>query len=564
MIGIVAVLLSLFFAGYVIRKKYYKEIDRLENWKIDILSRPVLDEMSKVKQLNMTGQTEELFERWRKEWDDIVATQLPELEEQLFDAEECIDKYRFKKAKEIQTNIDSILSETEEKIKNILGELNELVGSEQKNRVEIEALKDLYRECRKNVLAHNHTFGSAVKHLEVQLDETVAKFQEFEEKTVNGNYLEAREVVLTIQNQLEKLSAAMDIIPRQLMECQTALPGQISELKQGYHEMIGQGYNLEHLEFEKETARLETEIENLLAQLEMAETEEVESGIENVKASIDALYDLFEKEVHAKHFIQTHDEETKDLLEELAKNNKELNEETALVKQIYHLPEKELEVNRHSEQQLSLIFKRYEQLYLRLQKQQDFAQTTLSAELKEIQVLINDLLEEQKGYRETLQALRKDEVAAREKVQELTKKIGETIRIVTKSKIPGLPQEYKFLLDDAEDSIQTVITKLEEKPLDIPTIQHYLDMAVHVVGKLVNTTDEMIENVLFAEKVIQYGNRYRSRYPSVAKGLLEAELAFRTFDYKTALEQAAITIDQVEPGAFKRIEEMLKEENLVK
>ena len=41
-------------------------MDRLEVWKIDLMNRPVLDEMSKVKQLNMTGQTEELFERMAK------------------------------------------------------------------------------------------------------------------------------------------------------------------------------------------------------------------------------------------------------------------------------------------------------------------------------------------------------------------------------------------------------------------------------------------------------------------------------------------------------------------
>ena len=46
------------------KRKYYSEVDRYESWKIDIMNRPVLDEMSKVKQLNMTGQTEELFERW--------------------------------------------------------------------------------------------------------------------------------------------------------------------------------------------------------------------------------------------------------------------------------------------------------------------------------------------------------------------------------------------------------------------------------------------------------------------------------------------------------------------
>ncbi len=99
-IGAIVVVLGALVFGYLTRKKYYKEMDRLEGWKIEILNRPILDELSKVKQLNMTGQTEELFERWRAEWDEIAAGKLPDVEDQLFDAEEFIDKLQFKKAKE--------------------------------------------------------------------------------------------------------------------------------------------------------------------------------------------------------------------------------------------------------------------------------------------------------------------------------------------------------------------------------------------------------------------------------------------------------------------------------
>ena len=42
----------------------------------------------------------------------------------------------------------------------------------------------------------------------------------------------------------------------------------------------------------------------------------------------------------------------------------------------------------------------------------------------------------------------------------------------------------------------------------------------------------MMENARLAEKVIQYGNRYRSQYPSVSKALTEAEKSFRDFDYQ--------------------------------
>lgn len=117
--------------------------------------------------------------------------------------------------------------------------------------------------------------------------------------------------------------------------------------------------------------------------------------------------------------------------------------------------------------------------------------------------------------------------------------MGETIRLVSKSNIPGLPEDYQYLYEDTNESIQNVRLQLQEKPLNVSALNQYLEIAVLTVDKLSNTTVELIENVLLAEKAIQYGNRYRSQNPSVAKGLNDAEQAFRHFEYQEALEQAA-------------------------
>ncbi len=72
----------------------------------------------------------------------------------------------------------------------------------------------------------------------------------------------------------------------------------------------------------------------------------------------------------------------------------------------------------------------------------------------------------------------------------------------------------------------------------------------------------MVE-MLFHWEIIQYGNRYRRSHPSINEGLNKAELAFRQLDYKLALEEAASAVEAVEPGALKRIEEIINEEQLV-
>lgn len=551
-VGIIILLLALFVLGYFIKQKYFKEMDRLEAWKIDLFNRPILDEMSKVKQLNMTGQTEELFEGWRNQWDDIITVKLPDLEEMLFDAEEFIDKYRFNKAKAIQLEINDKLQSTENEINKIVEELHELVGSEEKNRTEIEQLKELYRETKKTLLAHRHSFGKSEKYLEAQLEEVTKKFHEFDEKTDHGNYLEARELVLGIHDQLIKVKNNMDSIPQLLIECQSLIPAQLSDILDGYREMTEKGYYLSHIQLENEIESLQEKLVEYLGLIEETKIEEALDGIGEVKERIDILFDLLEKEVNAKHFILQNEKGMSGLLSSVLEEHDHLSNEVKHVQESYHLTESDFEFQRHLEKQLSTVTKHYEILMEKININET-ALTIICEELKEIKMHIEMIQEEQENFALKLQALRKDEFEARETLRELTKKVDETIRLVSKSNIPGLPEDYKYLLEDTNESIQNVKLQLQEKPLNVSALNQYLEIAVLTVEKLSNTTVELIENVMLAEKAIQYGNRYRSQYPSVAKGLSDAEHAFRHFEYQEALEQAAASLESIDPGVLKKI-----------
>ncbi|MEH7080336.1 septation ring formation regulator EzrA, partial [Bacillus velezensis] len=70
----------------------------------------------------------------------------------------------------------------------------------------------------------------------------------------------------------------------------------------------------------------------------------------------------------------------------------------------------------------------------------------------------------------------------------------------------------------------------------------------------------MIEQGYFVEKVIQYGNRYRSKNVQIASAMDRSEQLFREFQYNEALEEAAASIESVEPGAINKLQEILNEQ----
>ncbi|BCB05264.1 septation ring formation regulator EzrA [Bacillus sp. KH172YL63] len=553
--GIILILI-VFLIGFISRKKYYTEIDRYEAWKIDIMNKPVSDELSKVKQLNMTGQTEELFEGWRQGWDEIVAVELPDVEELLFDAEEYTDKFRFNKAKEILARIDQILTGIEKKIDSIIAELNELVGSEEKNREEIQALQEEYRTNKKQLLAYRHTYGQTARHIEAILDKLSEQMNQFNDLTEQGNYLDAREIVMSLALEMKNVSYKMETVPKLITDCENLLPSQLQELESGYAEMKEQGYKLDHIEVDKEVESLKETLLEFNKNLEALKVEEVEEGIQEIKVKVESLYDLLEKEVHAKHFVQQYKDHTTEGLIKAKEDNEDIQSEVSIVKQGYHLQDQDLQTPAEIEKKIIQLSKRHEMVMNRAEANET-AYSSLSDELKEIRNGLEELNREQSEFAIYLQNLRKDELATREKIQDLKKKVAEASRMLSKSNVPGLPLDYKDLLDEVHRKIEQVNASLNEKPLNMKFIQETLLDAEDTVDHFFTKTGDLIENVILSEKIIQYGNRYRSKYMSVRDGLQSAEEAFRQYDYRKALEEAATTIEKVEPGALKKIEKMM-------
>ncbi|WP_185806934.1 septation ring formation regulator EzrA [Bacillus sp. HMF5848] len=558
-IGIIIFFLLLLSYAFYTRSKIYKQVDKLESWKIDIMNRHITDEMAEVKQLNLTGQAETMFENWRKEWDDIVTTVMPEVEEWLLDSEDFADKYRFKMARQVLRNIEAELQDVENSISRILSELDDLVSSEEKNRSEIVELEKDYRECKKSLLANRHTFGKAELRLEVLLDEAKQTFELYSVCTDEGNYLKAREHVKSISDTLTNVKTCMEQIPQLLHECQVILPNQLDNISNGHEEMLQNGYVLDHIPVKKEIETMQKLLEQYEHQIIKIDIEPVKEGINEIKDKIELLYDLLEKEVVGRHYVNNEFDKASEKIHMLQEYTNDTRNELNYVLQGYHLSEEKLEDYRQMEKEVQLIVNRFTQLHGKVE-QDNVAYSALHEELKELEDLTISLIERLNEFKEMLVNLRKDELVAREQIAKMRKKLLESKHTLERSNLPGIPDDYKQLLSTAKDALLRVSHQLEQKPLNMTAVHQLLEEASLIAEKVTDTTNEMIEQVLLVEQVIQYANRYRRHDVSVAIGLSEAENAFRQYNYHLALEQAAATLEKIEPGALKRVEEILKGE----
>ena len=135
----------------------------------------------------------------------------------------------------------------------------------------------------------------------------------------------------------------------------------------------------------------------------------------------------------------------------------------------------------------------------------------------------------------------------------------DTERSLYKGNIPGIPDDMDARLEEAEEQLYIVKQSLEEIPLNMNLVNNYLENATHSIVEVSGKAEVLLDNVMLIEWIIQYGNRYRASNEDVHMRLLEAENSFREFRYEKALEEAATAVEDVEPGAMKRIEELVQE-----
>ncbi len=554
------VLVSIFIAfGTYTRKKIYDQIDHLETQKVNIMNKPLSDEIAKVKALEMIGETEKKFEVWREEWDDIVTVQLPRLEENLFDAEDAADKYRFKKARGILSDTRKSLFSIEEKIDEISSEINEFVESEELNRKEIGELKESYKELRKHLLTHYRALGPLVETFEKRLENISADFTSYDEETENGNHIAARTYIIQLDEKIRRLQYELEVVPELLYQLQSEIPETIKQLKDGLKEMSDQGFRVEQLGVEKELEVIDYAYQIVTEKVNDVDIEDAQEEIAQMNKKIEELYDRLEAEVLAKQYVMTDGKQVQADVEELGTEINKMKEETNVVRLSYQIEQENIDLQERLETSFEKLEKRVGAIFHSVDENNQ-SYTSLKEMLESVTKQLEDLREMTEIYQEKLQNLRKDELEAVEKIHEFRKKLIDAKKEIHRNNLPGLPDQYYASLNDAETKLQTVSMKLNDKPLQMAEVLHRLIEAEEAIDDVHAKTYKLIDRAIWAERLIQHGNRYRRQYVAVAVKLSEAEQSFRTYDYEEAMEHAAEALHTVDPQIIRDLEENYQQE----
>ncbi|MDY0408676.1 septation ring formation regulator EzrA [Virgibacillus soli] len=554
-IGGILVIIAILIAGLIFRKRIYDEVDQLDNRKMEIVNRNVASEIARIKKLNLSGETQDKFEMWKDKWETIVTNELPNLEEQLFDAEEAADRYRFPTAKKLLQKIASTLKEIEQDIDTIIAELDELIDTEKTSRMEVEQIVPELSQLKKQLTQQFYQYGKAGNKFEANIKTLEERTNYYFELVNTGNYLAAKEHVEEVKVDFEKLKESFEEYPSIFKACSHHLPSELDELSNGLHSMKEDGYRVEHLGFEKEIQQYKQRLQDCEKELEQAEIKEAKKVVAELEIRIKEMYQLLEKEALAKNYVDSHVKSYESALSETASTLESTRLEVDEIKQTYYLDDMDMEKYLSLDKAITQLQNQFSELTRNLTDDQT-AHSTLREQLESGFKQIEELRARHEEFKEGLLNLRQDEIKAKAQLSEMREQLQSTYRKLKKSNIPGIPEFILNIMENAQEKNQYVFQVLEKKPLDIAEVQQALNEAKLMIDQLIEQTDFMLDQAYFTEHVIQYANRYRSKDPVLAAKLAESERLFRTYEYESALEEAVKAVEEVEPGAIKKIEQM--------
>lgn len=553
-IGIILVIIVLLVIGLIMRKRIYDMVDRVESWKANITERDVASEIGRIKTLNLSGETQESFEKWKDHWEDIVAKQLPDVEEYLFDAEESADKFRFKKSKKILQETEERLQSIEKDIDTILNELNTLLESEETSREEVDEMEPAIKSLRKQISQNRYQYGKADEHFDEKLDELEERLSTYYEMVDEGNYIEGKKLVSNVKKELDELGKTIQDFPSIYKMCKHELPSQLDNLSSGIKEMKEEGYHVAHLSLEKEINSYKERLTEMLRILDEGILSEVETVLADMNERIKEMYELLEKEAIAKNYLETKIPSYEQSLHELEQNFVTTKLEVEQLRRAYYFEDADMETFLSIENTITNMKEQLDEVHQNMDNK-DISHSELREEIERGFLQLDEVNKKHEAFRKRIHNMRKDELEAKEKLNEMRKELFDLQRKLKKSNIPGVPAFIWTSLENVAAKNDLVIQAFDQQPLEMKHIQEALNNANDELNRAVEQTNLMIEQAYLTEQVIQYANRYRSKDPGLAAKLKQAEKHFRAYQYELALETAVKALEEVEPGALKRIEE---------
>ena len=532
-------------------KKYKKEIEELDIRKNNLIGVPVLSEITKVKELIKTDNLKNKLDDWDNTFTTIRDEKIPELTDLISEADFLIDRKDYKQAVKKISNIEIEINSLKKKTDHLLEEVKLITNSEERNRALITKLKIVYREDQNKFERSKKEYGVIADYLEKEIDNIDDLFAKFEKAMDNNDYVSVEKKINLLDDKITKLGKLLEDIPTIVLMATVLVPNKIDEAITYYYRMKRDGYPLDYLNVEYNIKEIKNKIDNIMENLKKLELGESIIELKTFIEYFNELYNDFDKEKECKDLFRQNIKDFSYKIDNINKVVRDIYLQIDDIKYNYNLSDEDINKFSILNKNLEKINQDYK-ILVDQGKMKTFAYSKLVDELNGLSLKLSRLQDDLDFQLRSITSMKDDETRAREQLATIENLLKKAKYRLKDYKIPVIPSSYYIELTEAQDAIREIIKELDRKPIVIKILNIRVDTARDLVFKIYNKTNDMIKIASMSEKIIIYGNRYRSSYEEIDIALTKAEELFKRGKYKESLDLSMKSLSFIDKNVTEK------------
>lgn len=551
LISLIIIALVIYLGVYLFKRHKAKQIEVYQAKVNEITENSLEKELAEISKLNLSGDSLTEFEKVDKDYRKIVNRKLPEISELLNDLRELNQHYQFGRTNHELKDVDEKLSGTAAQFEKIKEELKNIRKVTEEHQKAVEELSEKYKDLRKTLLAKSFSFGPSSDKLEEQLGELEQQFNDYTKLMESGDYVKSAKPLSDLQDATAEMEEKVEKIPSIFKNLKSVFPDQLKELNSAVDQLLKEKYVF-HEDLKKKLADIQKMVDKNFENLKKVDLKNATKLDEKLTTEIDKVYDEIDQEYRARKVVEKNYNYYQDFVEHAERQEHELLIDLDRLSQNYELTHNEFEDAHDLQVQIQAIRKDFDNF-----TKQRSEGVIYSDELKRQKDNIDKLTKiekKQKEINDGVSNLWKEEKEAQKAVQGFDLEIHRMRRDVEKLNLPGLSREYTDYFFKVSDEIENLDDALGQIQINMDEITKALINTQSDLDVLGDKTKEIIDCATLSEEFLQYANRYRTRYPEVEEAYKKASQLFnKEYNYVDALDTISNAVEEVEPGAYKRI-----------
>ena len=549
----VAVLLVIAYAiAIYVRKRNESKLAILEEKKEELYNLPVNDEVEAVKNMHLIGQSQVTFREWNQKWVDLSLNSFADIENNLFEAEGYNNSFRFFKASHQIDQIESQITLIEEDIAAIRNALADLEKQESKNSGRVLHTLDLFEELQHRVADHSEEYGQGLSEIEKQLENIQSEFSQFVTLNSSGDPVEAAVILDNAENHILALTHIVDRIPAVVTTLSKELPDQLEDLEDGYRKLLDANYHFAETDIEARFQLLYEALKKNHENIAQLELDNAEYENTQIQEEINALYDIFTREIAAQKVVEGLVATLPTYLQHMKDSNAVLVEDIKRLSKSYLFSETDVSHVHRLQTELDSL----EESVLELTSEQEEHSepySLLEERLENLQATLKEIEDEQVELSQRLAQIEKDDINARQKANIYVNRLHTIKRYMEKRNLPGIPQNFLQLFFTASNHTEELMVELEEAQVNIEVVNRILEITTNDMEVLEDETYDIVKYATLTEQLLQYSNRYRSFDERIQEAFNESlEIFEKEFDYHASFDKISQALEVAEPGVTNR------------